>query len=131
MMARLTALACVLASLQAVGGNQLGDLSKMVTQLNSAAVNADNGRPLQGETPGGSSASGASNLFSLLSGGATAMPKPETPQPPNTLIRYTPGEKPGEEGRCDLVQVPHDARMIVVDGRVQICCPKGKATKGR
>jgi hypothetical protein len=130
MMGRVAALACVLASLQAVGGNQLGDLTKMMTQLQSAAINADNGNPLKGETPTGRSSGGMSNLVSLFGGGGNVAPKQEPrPQEPNTLIRYIPGEKPGEDGRCDTLQVPADANIIVVDGRVQIGCSKSKNAK--
>jgi hypothetical protein len=130
MMGRVAALACVLASLQAVGGNQLGDLGKLMTQLQSAAVNADNGNPLKGDAPTGQSSTGMPNLVSLFGGGGNTAPKQESrPQEPNTLIRYVPGEKPGEDGHCDTLEVPADANIIVLDGRVQVGCPKSKNAK--
>jgi hypothetical protein len=134
MTARLTGMVCLLASLPALGNGRLNELVNTVSQLRQVTEQADSGNPLllgeggQPAQPGGLGA----GLMALLTGGESSLnvPKKAPPPPaPSTLIRYVPPQQPGETGRCETQKVPPGAKVIMIDGRVQIFRPQDKGDK--
>lgn len=137
---------CFLISMHAMGGNRMADMMKTMMQMQSANPSMESSGLLSKEnaeallkagvptdSPLPNSGGGPPNLMALLSGAVpVAEPKQaETPRGPNTLIRYAPPTKNGETGHSEAIQMPADARVIIVDGRMQICYPHGKPGKGK
>jgi hypothetical protein len=138
MTARMTGILCLLASLPAIGGGgRLDELAKTMTQLRQVAEKVETINPTTGE-PGGVSDSQSTQpgglgagLMALLTGGDTTINVPKKAPPPqhSTLIRYIPGDQPGETGRCQTEKVPAGTNVMVIDGRVQVFRPRDNAGK--